>query len=436
MTANLTIYKGSQQSTTRLIMKITNLCLFRNKPLHLSTAIIVVLLVGFILLLDSVGEGHASQTETAPIFLPLVHSNARQAPVPSLVASIPLNEALCPNDMTYNSHSDILYVANEKSDNISLISGMDFAGNIATGQWPIYIKSDPKSDRVYLSHVWDGIRVLNGSEITGSIPPAGESYFITVNPVNDYTYVTDLHGQITIIRDSARVMDLIVPEFEGHTIVWQLAADYDLLTGLTYFASWRYGALTIVDGTEVVDQFSFEGEGASDMVVDAHRRLIYITNNRAYDDEKSPNNISIVDMDSHQVTSIYSAKYSYRVGLDPVTGFVYATNPEDNSVTVLQGDKEVATYWSGKKPREVAVDPVTGYAYITNSEENSISVFRDGVPVTKIELPEDMGFKPWYMTIDEGSGRVYVLNRSSREKPTYPDKQVLECKEPWVHILD
>lgn len=417
-------------------MKKTNLCLFRNKPSHLHAATIIVLLVGFILLLESVGEGHASQTETSPIFLPLVHSNARQGPVPKLVASIRLEGARCPNDMTYNSHSGLLYVANEESDNVTLIRGMDFAGNIASGQWPIHIKSDHKSDRVYLSHVWDGIRVLNGSEITGYIPPYGESYYITVNAVNDYTYVTDLHGSISIIRGSERVKDLLVPDFQGNVIVWQLAADYDRLTGLTYFASWRYGALTIVDGTEVVDQFSFEGEGASDMVLDAHRRLIFVANNRAFDDEKSPNNISIIDMDNHQVTSIFSAKYSYRVALDPVTGFVYATNPRDNNVTVLQGNKEVATYWSGKKPREVAVDPVTGYAYVTNSEENSVSVFRDGVPITKIELPEDKGFNPWYITIDEASGRVYVLNRSSREKPTYPDKQILECKQPWVHILE
>ena len=46
-------------------------------------------------------------------------------------------------------------------------------------------------------------------------------------------------GPITIIRGSERVKDSIVPDFEGNVIDWQLAADYDRLTGLTYFASWR-----------------------------------------------------------------------------------------------------------------------------------------------------------------------------------------------------
>jgi DNA-binding beta-propeller fold protein YncE len=96
----------------------------------------------------------------------------------------------------------------------------------------------------------------------------------------------------------------------------------------------------------------------------------------------------------------------------------------------------VATYLSGKKPREVAVDSMTGYAYVTNSEDNSLSVFRDGMPVTTIELPENKGFNPWYVTIDEESGRVFVLNRSSIKRSSSLGTDVVECKRPWLHILE
>jgi len=110
--------------------------------------------------------------------------------------------------------------------------------------------------------MWSGISILNGGENTGLIPAYGESYYITVNPVNDYTYVTDLRGPITIIHGSEKVKDLFVPDFDGKANGWQLTSDYDRLTGLTYFASSDNGALTVVDGTEVVDQFSFEGKGS------------------------------------------------------------------------------------------------------------------------------------------------------------------------------
>ena len=400
------------------------------------TAIVIFLLTIFVLLLGKVGDGHASDNETSQIYIPFVQSSSRLAPVPKLIASIPLEGARCPNDMTYNRFSGLLYIANEESNNVSIIKDQSLIGNVPTGKWPIHVEADPDSDRVYLSQVWDDIKLFKGGEITDSIPGYGEPYTITVNPVNGYTYVTDLHRPINIIRGSEKVMNLFVPDFNGQVIGWQLAEDYDQFTGLTYFASWQHEAMTVVDGTKVVDQFSFEGLGASDMVVDSQRGLIVVANNLAFYDSKSPNNLSVVNIGNQEVTSIYSAKYSYRVALDPTTGYVYATNPEDNSVTVLQGTREVATYLSGKKPREVAVDSMTGYAYVTNSEDNSLSVFRDGMPVTTIELPENKGFNPWYVTIDEESGRVFVLNRSSVKRSSSLGTDAVECKRPWLHILE
>lgn len=399
------------------------------------TAVLFLLLLGSISILSNTENGHASSSEPSQVYIPLVHTNARQAPVPSLAASIPLVEALCPNDMAFNKTSGLLYITNEKSNNLSVILNQSHVSNIATGKWPIYIESDPFSDRVYLSHVWDGISILNGYDVTSHMPGYGESYYIVVNAFNGYTYVTDLHHPITIIQGNEKVVDLFVPDFEGNVIDWQLAADYDKLTGLTYFASWQFGAMTAVDGTKVVDQFPFYGEGASDMIIDSHRKLIYVANNRAFDDKESPNNISIVDLKNKDVTSIFSAKLSKHVALDPVTGYVYVTNPKDNSVTVLQGKQEVATYSTGKRPWDVAVDSMTGYAYVTNAGDNSISIFRNGVPVTTIALPEDKGFEPYQVTIDEETGRVYILNRSSEEDPTYPERQVTICRQPWVHLL-
>jgi DNA-binding beta-propeller fold protein YncE len=338
--------------------------------------------------------------------------------------------------MAYNQFSGLLYIANEESDNVSIIRDLKFAGNIPTGNWPNFVASDPLSDAVYVSHVWNGIWVMNGTTITAQIPGYGESYTPMVNPINGYTYVTDLHRPISIIRGREKIADLFVPDFNGKTLVWHLAVDYDASTGLSYFASWEHGAMTVVDGTIVVDQFSYEGEGATDMAIDSQRRLLFVANNRANKDAASPNNISVIDLNTLQVKSIYSSKYSLHLGLDQLTGYVYVTNPEDNTVTVLRGRNEVATYAAGNKPWHVAVDSVRGLAYITHAADNSVTIYRDGVQLSSIALPEDKGFEPYQIVIDEESGRVFILNRSSKEKPTYPDLQVTICREPWVHILE
>ena len=405
---------------------------------HHSFFLIVTTLILFVsaaVLLGDTRDSRADNSDSMELYFPLIYSDPRQAPVPSLVASIPLEGAKCSNDIAINHHSNLVYITNEQTDNVSILQDLKLVGSIDTGKWPINVESDPRSDTVYVSNIHSGISVLNTGVKTAQIPAYYEPYSITVNPVNNYTYVTDLNDPITIIRGSEKIMDLFVPDFNGQGIHWQLASGYDKLTGLTYFASWQYGIITVVNGTEVVDQFQFYGEGAKDLAVDPYRRLLITTNIRAKQDKKSYNNISIVDLDSKQVTQINSGEVSEQVDIDLLTGYAYVTNPADDTVTVLQGTNHVATYRVRDKPRSVAVDSRTGFAYVTNTGDRSITVFKNGAPVETISFEENGGFQPWQVEVDESNGRVYVLNRSSKNKhrdrvPTYVD-----CKKPWVHVF-
>ena len=134
-------------------------------------ASIVILLAIFTLVLGTVGDGRASDNEGSQIFMPVVNSNPRLAPVPKLIASVSLgDDAECPYHMAYNQYSGLLYITNEDSRNVSIIRDKEFAGNIATGNWPKFVVSDPNSDRVTISHVWDGIRIMQGTNITADIP--------------------------------------------------------------------------------------------------------------------------------------------------------------------------------------------------------------------------------------------------------------------------
>lgn len=400
-----------------------------------SLSLLLIFSAAALLLLSIYHSGQASPAAVETAYLPLATSSSRSAPPPVYASSIKLEDARCPNDIAINQISGDIYITNEVSNNVSLLHGTDFIGNIFTGSWPIWVESDPYSETVYVSNVMSGVSVLRGAEIKNQIPPYHESYNITINSTNGYTYVTDLHHPITIIKGEEKITDLFVPKFEGHQIEWQLASDYDQETGLTYFASWQKGAMTVVDGLEVVDQFPYYGEGAKDMVIDSYRRLMYVANFRAGEDSEWLNNVSVVDLDTKSVIAIFSSKHSRHLALDPTTGYVYATNPANDSVTVLRGTQAIATYPVGKVPWGVTVDPTTGYAYVANSGENSVSVFHDGTPVTKIELPQGEGFQPWQIAVDSQSHRAYVVNRSSKEQRSETALNRLICREPWVHIL-
>lgn len=421
--------------------------LYLNKNLrhnHKQTAaFLLVLIVTTVLLLSINQNGQASpqaslkasSSESGTAYLPFAASSSRTGQPAAYSKSIEIGGALCPNDIAINQTTGTVYITNEYSDNVSLLHETDFIGNVATGRWPIWVESDPLSEKVYVSNVVSGVTVLEGDVIKKEIAPYHESYNITINPINGYTYVTDLHRPITIIQGEERIADLFVPNFGGFRIEWQLASDYDKKTGLTYFASWQKGAITVVDGLQVIDQFPYYGEGGKDMIIDSYRRLMYVANFRAGEDGQWFNNISIVNLDTKSVTGITTSDHSRHLAMDPTSGYVYATNPANDSVTVLQGTKEVATYQVGDEPWGVAVDPMTGYAYITNSGENSVSVFHDGEPVTKIELPPGKGYQPWQIAIDPQSHRVFIVNRSSKIKHNTMSLNSIECEQPWVHVL-
>lgn len=408
----------------------------RQKSKGLALLLIALIpVVALLLLLTNYRLGQAAPKLAQTAYLPMAATSSRTRPPAAYATSIRLDGALCPNDIAVNQTSGLVYITNEYSDNISLLRGTDYLGNIATGKWPIWVESDPNSERVYVSNVVSGVTVMDGEAVKNQIAPYVESYNMTINTVNGYTYVTDLHRPITIIKDDQRVADLFVPRFEGFQIEWQLASAFDEKTGLTYFASWQRGAMSVVDGLEVVDQFPYLGTGAKDMVIDSYRRLLYTANFRAGEDGRWLNNVSVVDTDTKAVTAIFTAKNSRHLALDAATGYLYATNPVDDTVTVLRGYEVIGTYQAGKAPWGVAVDPMTGYAYVANSGEHSVSVFHNGLPITTIELPLGKGFEPWQVAVDPQSGRVYVISRSSTERPGENALNRIVCKQPWVHVL-
>lgn len=401
----------------------------------LALGLLLTVAAGIVLVATAIPRGHASAMSSQEVYLPVTITDGRRSEPPALLKSLKLENALCPNDIAINQRSGHVYITNEQSNNVSLLQSTIQVGNIDTGEWPIWVESDPRSVLVYVSNVVSGISVLQSGNITAQIPPYHEPYNITVNTVNGYTYVVDLHRPITILRGDEKITDLFVPNYDGFRIEWQLASGVDLQTGLTYFASWQKGILTVVDGLQVKEQFPYYGEGAKDMVIDSARRKMYTANFRAGEDGQWYDNISVVDLDTHAVTGLSTATNSRHMALDAVTGFVYVTNPEDDTVTVLLDGQVSNTYYSGERPWGVAVDPVTGFAYVANSGELSVTVFRDGAPVTKLYLPVDQGFQPWQIGVDTSAKQVYVINRSSREVQGSNVRDGLKCYEPWVHIF-
>lgn len=371
------------------------------------------------------------------VYIPIAGSDPRLAPLPAVAASFPLTNGRCPYQAVYNSTSGYVYVANEESDNVSVIKDGIYLGEVAPGVWTKMLGSHPNNDTVYASGIRTGISILHGTTRTALLPAFYEPHTVVINTTNGYTYISDLAGHILIIKDEQIVKDIAVLDDIGDSLGWLLAGDFDATTGLTYFASWEHGQIIVLDGLELVERFSYGGVGAADMVIDPHRRWMYIANQRPGEEPGlSWANIAVLNLDTRATYLPATSQQSRNVALDPTSGLAYFTNYLDNTITIMQGPTEVATHFVGEAPWGVEVNPNTGYVYVTNSGEKSVSILRDGQMLSTIELPNDGDVRePWGIAIDTNENLAYIIRKNTRLRSNSDQWAYTECLIPWATVL-
>ena len=105
--------------------------------------------------------------------------------------------------------------------------------------------------------------------------------------------------------------------------------------------------------------------------------------------------------------------YPEFAGYDPGNGYMYVTNIESNSTSILNGTKVVATVPVGDSPAYAIYDPANGYEYVTNegsySPTGSVSVLNG----TRLVGTALVGVSPFSEAYDAADGYVYVPNFES-----------------------
>jgi YVTN family beta-propeller protein len=369
-----------------------------------------------------------------PHYLPLIRLDPTVTPmptatpippptVPQFVKIFPLPDAECPNAVAFNTTSRYVYIANNFSQNVSVLRDTDFITNIATGFWATQIATDPDSARIFVTVLHDQVTMIENTAITGKVPSHYEPYGAAFNPVNGYTYITDLDSLVQVADGASLIANVSVtdPDTNGGG-GWLQPVVVDPTTGLVYFASWSHGRMYVMDGTEVITSYR-AGWGVKDMAIDADRGYIYMAHESP--NETYPHNISVFNIQTQTITPISTAPQSRAVAVDPLSGYAYVSNETSNSVTVLLGTQVITTLPAGEAPWGVAVNPNSGHAFVTNSASNSVTVYKDGAVVTTIPT---QGIRPQAIGIDTTTNEIYIANRGH-------DTEFLRCDNASVTIL-
>jgi YVTN family beta-propeller protein len=398
------------------------------------------LLFGLFVLLAAFGlwlatrSGEASEArfgaDGTPEYLPLVRKDppvptptpTPLPPVPQFVNNVPLPGVQCPNMVGYNAFSDYVYIANNFSSNVTVYQNRGLVANVAMDFWPTWVGADNDSPITYVTGLHGNTAVLNGTTKIGEIPDYYEPYGVIVNPANGYAYISDLDSTVQIANGTTLIDELHLESPPGQGAGWLRPIVVDPATGLVYTASWSHGKLYTLSGTDVIDVVQL-GWGTIDMVIDSERGYLYAANedpNATY-----PENISVYNLVTKEVTRISTDTRSRRVALDPVTGYAYFTHDESDTVTVLRGTEVIATIPVGDEPFGIAVNPVTGYVAVANQSSNDISILRNGAFVTTIPA---QGIRPFAIGVDTVHNDFYVANRGD-------EYDLFQCRDASTTIL-
>jgi len=113
------------------------------------------------------------------------------------------------------------------------------------------------------------------------------------------------------------------------------------------------------------------------------------------------------------VATIDVGYHPLSVAVDPATHRAYVTNPEENSVSVIdtRHDAVIATITVDQWPNHVAVNPVADRAYVTNYESDRVSV----IDTKSNTVIATMGVSDGLVSVavNEATHRAYVVSAGS-----------------------
>lgn len=348
---------------------------------------------------------------------------------PEFVGSVTLPGALCPQEVGVNPITGIAYVANHDSNNVSILKDGALLSTVTTGEWPTLVSSSPVDNKSFVTNLHGGVSYFQGDQLTATIMPApvnpgdqvkyGEPYAAAYNPVNGYTYIIHIGGggYVQVVNGTQTIAN--IPILQG----WILDVKVDPTTGLVYVANWEHGLLFVIQGTSVINTLPI-GWGPDKLALDETHRYIYAAHTSP--NSQYPHNISVTNLDTNQVTPISTANSSRRVAVDRLSGLAYVTNPDADTVSVLQGPSLLRNVPTGNVPWGVAVHEASGYAFVTNKLSNSVTVLRYGEFVSTLPVGDD----PIGVAVDVLSNYVYVVNETSYDYCNSLNQCYKVCQQP------
>jgi YVTN family beta-propeller protein len=318
-----------------------------------------------------------------------------------------------PTDIEFNPNNNLTYVINSGDNTISVI---DEAKNkekrISTGHYPASIEVNPTNNKIYVTNNKDNtLSVIDGTtneEITKIIVGQGPAG-MEINPKNNEVYVTNSRDNTISVIDGS--LDIVVATLNVGKK--PIAVGLNDRQNLLYVSDMDDASIRAIDMKDSLSMYIVSkiptGINPSGVAIglskDNKTNMIYTANTDS-------NSISVINGTKNMVKKVIPVKQKpIDVDINNNTRKLYVSHSLSNALSVIDTNTETVEYTinsSSKNPKGLLVDNKQNVIYVTDTDSNSVSVInattKEGIGNIKV------GNGPTGIAVDPSSHLVYVTN--------------------------
>jgi DNA-binding beta-propeller fold protein YncE len=299
-----------------------------------------------------------------------------------------------------------VFIASERASASANNGSVSFTVITTTvGTSPAAIDVNPVTGYIYVANKgFATVSILQGTSVVTTVVTGGSPRSVAVNPANGYIYVGDYSSNDIAILHSTSVVTTVSGVVAAPTMIAvNPATDYAYVGGNYFNRIWVFSA------TQYITNVSLGAFGPSyhpyDIKANVFNGNVYVSTYDAGYQMKVLNGV--------QVIATIPVSSAGRIGVDPVTGYVYLTNANNGtqpgSLTVISGTAVVGEIPVGTNPRAIAVDPLRGYVYVANYSDGTVTV----ITGTSVLTTTTVSAAPYEIGVDSNTGFAFVTDELS-----------------------
>jgi YVTN family beta-propeller protein len=309
---------------------------------------------------------------------------------------------LNPAAVAVNPVTNKVYVANQGSDNVTVVDGA--TGNpifVPAGVEPDAIAVDASTNQIYVADLAsDEVTVIDGatnnttSLAAGALPRA-----IAVNPVTNTAWVANAgSNSVTLINGSTLSTSTIAV---GNI---PIAIAVNSVTGNTYVANWSDNTVTVINGSTLATSTVAVGAGPYALAVNQVTNQVYVANYNS-------NNVTVINGATNSTTSLPAGYGPYAIAINAVTNQIYVANYLSDNVAIIDGASNNVSFAPvGVNPGSIAVDTTTNKIYVADQSSGQVTVI-DGATAISSQLAPVQS--PTALAVNPVTDTIYVANLSA-----------------------